>query len=164
MSISLLLFLFDHFQFTLIHGPNIPGSHAILFFTALNFIFTTRHIHNWISFSFWPSYFIVSGANSNCPSLFPSSILDSFWPWEAHFRVSIFLPFHTDRGILTARILERFAFLLPVDHVLSELFTMTRLSQVALHSMAHSFIELCKPLLHNKAVIREGDVIVIYNR
>ena len=30
----------------------------------------------------------------------------------------------------------------PVDHVLSELFTMTRLSWVALHSTAHSFIKL----------------------
>ena len=27
----------DHFQFTLIHGPKIPGSYAILF-TALEFI------------------------------------------------------------------------------------------------------------------------------
>ena len=80
------------------------------------------------------------------------------------FGCHIFLPFHTDHEILTARILEWFAFLLPVDHVLSELFTMTRLSQVALHSMAHSFIELCKPLLHNKAVIHEGDVIVICNK
>ena len=24
-------------QFTLIHGPNIPGSYAVLFFTALDF-------------------------------------------------------------------------------------------------------------------------------
>ena len=36
----------------------------------------------------------------------------------------------------------------PVDHVLSELSTMTQPSWVALHSMAHSFIEL------NKAVIQ----------
>ena len=32
----------------------------------------------------------------------------------------------------------------PVDHILSELSTMTRPSWVALHSMAHSFIELDK--------------------
>ena len=32
----------------------------------------------------------------------------------------------------------------PVDQVLSELFTMTRLSWVALDGMAHSFIELDK--------------------
>ena len=42
----------------------------------------------------------------------------------------------------------------PVDHVLSELFTLTRLSWMALHGMAHSFTELCKPLHHDKAVIK----------
>ena len=36
----------------------------------------------------------------------------------------------------------------PVDHVLSELFTMTRLSWVVLHSRAHSFIELDKAVVH----------------
>ena len=43
-----------------------------------------------------------------------------------------------------------------VDHVLSELFTMTHLSWLALHGMAHSFIELHKPLCLDKAVIHEG--------
>ena len=33
---------------------------------------------------------------------------------------------------------------------------MTHLSWVALHSMTHSFIELHKPLRHDKAVIHEG--------
>ena len=36
----------------------------------------------------------------------------------------------------------------PVDHVLSELSTMTRPSLVALHGMAHSFIELEKAVVH----------------
>ena len=36
----------------------------------------------------------------------------------------------------------------PVDHVLSELSTMTQLSWVALHNMAHSFIELLKAVIH----------------
>jgi len=31
--------------FTLIHGPNIAGSYAVLFFTASDFTFTTVHIH-----------------------------------------------------------------------------------------------------------------------
>ena len=35
-----------------------------------------------------------------------------------------------------------------VDHILSELSTMTRPSWVALHSMAHSFIELDKAMVH----------------
>ena len=36
----------------------------------------------------------------------------------------------------------------PVDHVLSELSTMTRPSWVALHGMAHGFIELDKAVVH----------------
>ena len=35
-----------------------------------------------------------------------------------------------------------------MDHILSELSAMTRPSWVALHSMAHSFIELDKALMH----------------
>ena len=46
----------------------------------------------------------------------------------------------------------------PVDHVLSELPAMTCLSWVALHDMAHIFIELCKLLHHDKAVIHEGTI------
>ena len=37
-----MLDLFDHVQFTLIHGPNIPGNTIL---TALDFIFTIRHLH-----------------------------------------------------------------------------------------------------------------------
>ena len=50
----------------------------------------------------------------------------------------------------------------PVDHVLSELSTMTHPSWVALHSMTHSFIELRKPLPQDKAVIHEGVEHTIY--
>ena len=46
-----------------------------------------------------------------------------------------------------------------VNHVLPELSTMTLPSWVALHGIAHSFIELLKPLLHDMAVIREGEIL-----
>ena len=36
----------DHFQFALIHGPNIPGSYAILLFTTLDLASITSHVHN----------------------------------------------------------------------------------------------------------------------
>ena len=36
----------------------------------------------------------------------------------------------------------------PVDHVLSEISTMTHLFWVALHGMAYSFIELVKAVVH----------------
>ena len=42
----------------------------------------------------------------------------------------------------------------PVGHILSELFSMIHPSWVALHSMVHSFIELHKPLCHDKPVIQ----------
>ena len=41
----------------------------------------------------------------------------------------------------------------PVDHILSELSTMTCLSWVALHSMAYCFIELEKAVVHVISVI-----------
>ena len=44
----------------------------------------------------------------------------------------------------------------PVDHVLLELFTVAHSSWVTLDGMAHGFIELDKPLRHDKAVIHEG--------
>ena len=47
-------------------------------------------------------------------------------------------------------------FPLPVGHILSELSTMTCPSWGALHHMADSFTELCKPLRHDKAVMHES--------
>ena len=51
---------------------------------------------------------------------------------------------------------EELPFPPPVDHVLSEPFTMSCLSWVAPCGMTHSFTELHKPLPHNRAVIHEG--------
>ena len=105
MSVFTLAILFDHFQFTLIHGPNIPGSYAILFFTASDFTFTSRHIHSWALFPLWLSPFIPSGAIS---PLLSSSILGTYQPGEFIFQCHIFLPFHTVQGVLKARILKWF--------------------------------------------------------
>ena len=111
-----------------------------------------------LSFPRWPIRFILSVAISNCPLLFPGSILDIFRNRGLIFRCHIFLLFYTVHGVLAARILEWFAFPPSVDYVLSELSAMTCPSWVALLSMAHSFIEFHKLLCHDKAVIREGDV------
>ena len=45
----------------------------------------------------------------------------------------------------------------PADHVLLEYSAVTHLSWVTLHGMAHSFIELRRPLRYDKTVIHEGD-------
>ena len=47
-------------------------------------------------------------------------------------------------------------------HVLSELFSMTHLSWVALHSIAHSFIEFDKPF-HHKAVMHEEEELLVFS-
>ena len=84
--------LFDHFQFTSIHGPNIPGSYTILLFTASDFTSITSHIHNWAWFSLWLCLFLLSGVIS---PLFSSSILGTYQPGQFIFQCHIFLPFHT---------------------------------------------------------------------
>ena len=65
---------------------------------------------------------------------------------------TILLPYHTVHGVLVARILEWFA----IPSSSGPRFVKTLHcdpSWVALHSMAYSFTELCKPLCHQ---IHEG--------
>ena len=106
MSVSSYHLLFDHFQFTLIHGPNIPASYAILLFTASDFTSITSHIHSWVFFSFGLCLFILSGVIS---PLFSSSMLGTYLPGEFIFQCPLFLPFHDVQGVLKARILKWFA-------------------------------------------------------
>ena len=84
--------LFDHFQFTLIHGPNIPSSCAILFLIASDFTSITSHTHNWVLFLLWLHLFIISGVIS---PLFSSSILGTYQPEDFIFQFPIFLPLHS---------------------------------------------------------------------
>ena len=123
--------LFEYFQFALIHGPDIPCSYAILLFTASDLASITSHIHNWVLFLLWLHPFILSGVIS---PLISSSILGTYWPGEFLFQYPIILPFHTVQGVLKARILKWAAISSPVDHILSDLSTMTGLSCVALQA------------------------------
>ena len=61
---------------------------------------------------------------------------------------SVYLPFHTVHGVLKARILKWFAIPFSSRPYFFRTLTMTRLSWVALHGMAHSFIELDKAVVH----------------
>ena len=79
--------LFDHFQCTLSHGPNIPGSYAILLVTASNLASKTIPIHNWVLFLLWLHPFILSGV---IPPLISSSILGT---WGVHLSVSYLFAF-----------------------------------------------------------------------
>ena len=67
------------------------------------------------------------------------------------------MSFYTVYEVLMANTWGWFAFPPPVDHILSELWqkTMTHPSWVSLNAWL-SFIDLCKPLCQDKAVICEG--------
>ena len=90
----------------LIHGPDIPGSYAILLFTASDLASITSHIHNWVLFLLWLHPFILSVVIS---PLISSSILGTYRPREFLFQYPIILSFHTVHGVLKARILKWFA-------------------------------------------------------
>ena len=87
--------LFYHFQFALIHGPNIPGSYAILLFTASDLASITSQIHSWVLFLLWLHSFILSGVIS---PLIYSSILGTYELGEFPFQYLIILLFHTVHG------------------------------------------------------------------
>ena len=90
------------------------------------------------------------------PSALPQQHVGHLPTWEIIFWHHIFLPLYAVHRVLQARILEWIAIPSPVNHILSEVFTMTHPSWVALYGMDHSFFELHKLLLHDKAVIYEG--------
>ena len=110
----------------------------MLLFGASALASITSHIHNLVLFLLWLHLFIRSGVIS---PLISNSILGTYSPGEFIFQCLIFVPFHTVHGVLKARILKWFAIPFSSEHILSELSTMTRPSSVALHSMAHGFIE-----------------------
>ena len=132
-------------EYTLIHGPNIPGYYAILFLTSSDLTSIPSHIYNWPLFSLWFCLFILSEVIS---PLISSSLLGTYWPGGFIFQYPIFLPLHTVHGFSRQEYWSGLPFPSPVDHVLSELSTMTHLSWVVLLGMAHCFIELDKTVVY----------------
>ena len=145
MSTFTLAVSFDHFQFALIHGPNTPGSCAILLFIALDFTFFTSLLHNWPLFLLWliSSFFL---------ELFLQLYSVAYWAptdlGSSSFSVLSFCLFILFMGFSRQEYWSGLPFPSPVDHILSELSTVTHLSWVALHGMFHSFIELDKAVVH----------------
>ena len=151
-------------QFTLIHRPNTSDFYAILFFTALEFTFTDRHIHNKISFLHWPSCFgpaasfllellVIGLCSSPVAYWIPSNL---GWGWGGSSSgIVFFCPFILSMGFSGQEYWRGLSFPPPENYILSEIFTMTCPSWMALHGIAHSFSELHKPLHHHKAVIHE---------
>ena len=105
----------------------------------------TSHVHNWVLILLWLHLFILSGVIS---SLISSSILGTYQPGVSSFSVLWFSLFILFMGFSRQEYWSDLPFPSPVDHILSDLSTMTRLSWVAPHGMAHSFIELDKVVVH----------------
>ena len=145
MSTFTLAISFDHFQFALIHGPNIPGSYGTLLFPASDFASITSHIHYWELFLLWLHLFIVSRVIS---PLFSSRILGTYSLDSLYFSVIFFAFSYSSWGFQGKNTKVVFHYLLQRTMFFSELSTMTHPSWVALHGMAHSFIELDKATVH----------------
>ena len=93
-------------------------------------------------FSLWLHLFILSVVIS--PVRFWASIYMGSWS----FSVISFCLFILFMGFSRQEYWSGLPFPSPVDHILSELSTMAHSSWVALHGMAHSFIELDKAVVH----------------
>ena len=124
-------------------GPNLPDSYAILLQhqTVLSPPVTSTA----------GCCFCFGSASSFPLELFLHSSPVAYQTptyWVLIFQCHIFFTFHTVHGILKARVLKWFA--IPFSSALhfARLSTMTRPSWVALHSMAHSFTELDKVVVH----------------
>ena len=111
---------------------------------------TELHFHFGLAASFFLELLIVVLRSSPVTYWTPFNLGDS------SFGIISFRLFILFMGVSRQGYCSGLPFPPLVDHILSELFTMTHPSWVALHSMAHNFIELHKPLRHDKAVIHEG--------
>ena len=137
--------LCDHFQLTLIYGPNILGSYVILFLQH-------QILLSSLGTSTTECYFCFCSVSSFLLELFLHSYPVTYWaPTElgsSSFSVVSFCIFILFMRFPRQEYWGGLPFPSPGDHILPELSTMTRLSWVALHSVAHSFIELDKAMIH----------------
>ena len=130
----------------------IPGFYGILFFYSIRLYFDHQsHPLLGVVFAFTLSlYSFWSYFSSSC-------ILSTYQPGEFIFQHLFFFFFFIIVSFclfILFMVFSRqeywsgFPFPSPVDHVLSELFTMTCPCWVALHGMAYRFIELDKAVIH----------------
>ena len=89
------------------------------------------------------SFFVELFLHSSPVAYWPPADLES-----SSFSVPSFCLFILFMGFSRQKYWSGLPFPSPMDHVFSELSTMTHPSWVALHGMAHSFIELDKALVH----------------
>ena len=157
MSVFTHHLLLDCIQFTLIHGPNIPGFYAILLFTALNFTLPPDTSTAGCHFCFGPatSFFlellVLTIALHFSPVAYwtPSNLGGS--PFGViYFCLSIlFTGFsHKNTRVFCSSLLKWTTFCHCDPSVLGS---------PAQHP--HSFVELQKPFFHDNTVIHEGEAL-----
>ena len=159
LSFQSCFLLLDHIPFTLIHGLNFPGSYTILWFTASDYLYCQTCpqlrvipalvqpliLTGAISITLHSSpvaYWTPTDLGGGALIIFQHCYLFAFsyCPWDSPCNITwVRLPFPSPVGLAS-----------------SKLLIMPCLSWVALHCMAHSFIELHKSLHRDKAVIHEG--------
>ena len=139
------LVVLKHDQFALIHGSNIPGSYAILLFIASDFasISVTSTTGCCFCFGSVSSFFLELFLHWSPVRYWAPTDLGS-----SSFSILSFCLFILFMGFSRQEYWSGLPFPSPVDHILSELSTMTRPSWVALHGMGLSFIELDKAVVH----------------
>ena len=104
----------------------------------------SRHIHNWVLFLLWLPPFILSEVIF---ALISSSILGTYRLGESSFSILSFCLFILFMGFSRQEYWSGLPFLSLVDHILSDLSTMTaRLGWP--HTAWLSFIELDKAVVH----------------
>ena len=140
MSTFTLAILFDHFQCALIHGPDIPGSYAILLFTASDLASITSHIHtgHCVFFGSIPSFFLELFLHWSPVAYWAPTNLGS-----SSFGILSFRLFILFMGFSRQEYWSGLLFPSPVDHILSDLSAMTCPSWFALQAWL-GFIELDK--------------------
>ena len=128
------------------------GSYETFFFTALTFTSISSHIHRWwwcFHFGSIPSFFLELFLHWSPVTCWAPTNLGS-----SSFSVLSFCLFILFMGFSRQEYWSGLPFPSPVDHVLSELSTMICPSWVALHGLAHSFIELNKAVVHVIRLVR----------
>ena len=142
--------LLDHVQLPWFHRPNLPGSYVLSSIRLSPPVTSTieHHLFTGPLTSFFLELLVIALHSSLAAYWTPSDLENS------SSNVIYFCPFHIVRMVLIAKILD-----IPSSSGphWSEHSNMICLALVALHSIAHSFIELHKPLYHDKDVIYEGD-------
>ena len=109
------------------------------------------HINHWTLLLLSLRLFILSGVIS---LLISSGILGTSNLGSSLLIVLSFCLFILFMGFSRQEYWSDLPFLSPTDHILSELSTLTRPSWVDLHSMAHSFTELDKAMVHVIRLVR----------